>query len=78
MSVEALPLNGMANSNADIAAHLREQAQWVEQGAWDDLRNVYLVFERIDGRIERATCGQPCDLARAVGVLYMAAVQAST
>lgn len=73
----ALPLNGTANTNADIAAHLREQADWVDEGSYDDIRNVFMVFEMADGTIRRQTCGAPCDLARALGVLSIAIIRAS-
>jgi hypothetical protein len=72
-----LPLGGMANSNADIAAHLREMADWLEEEDASELRNAFLIFERADGTITRRTCGQPCDLARAVGILGIAASRAA-
>ena len=78
MSIEVLPNNGYAPSNADIAAHLDEQAEWLLADDAKPVRNVFLVFEMMDGSISRQTCGAPCDLARAMGVLAMAISQAST
>jgi hypothetical protein len=71
-----IPLGGMCNSNADIAAHLREMAQWIEDDE-DEFRNVFMVIERRDGTLTRRTCGQPCDLARTMGILSIAAARAA-
>jgi hypothetical protein len=53
----ALPLNGFAPSNDAIAAHLREQADWVDQGEYGGIRNVLMVFEMADGSLRRQTWG---------------------
>ncbi len=71
-----MPLGGMCNSNADIAAHLREMAQWIEEDE-DEFRNIFMIIERKDGTLTRRTCGQPCDLARAMGVLHVAMTRAA-
>ena len=71
----SLPLTGCAHSNKDIAACLREQADWMEEENANELRNVYLVIERADGSIYRQTIGQHCDVARAIGVITMACIQ---
>ncbi len=55
-----------------------DQSDVVRMGGYGDLRNAYIVIETIDGRLIRQTCGAPCDLARAIGVLTMAAAQAAT
>ncbi|MCA8026429.1 hypothetical protein [Burkholderia cepacia] len=73
----SLPLNGFAPTNPDVAQHLREQAEWIECGEYGDVRNVFLVIETTDGRLIRQTCGAPCDRARAVGILTIAAARAS-
>lgn len=72
-----LPNNGFAPSNADIAKHLREQADWIESADAHPLRNVVLVLEYEDGILRRQTCGQPLDLARMTGLLFMAASRAA-
>lgn len=66
--LKVLPLVGFAPSNKDIAAHLREQADWIEMTEVN-IRSVFMVIEREDGSLYRQTCGQPCDKASALGVL---------
>lgn len=75
--IVALPNNGFAPSNSDIANHLREQADWMEENDAAPLTNVVIVFELEDGSIRRQVCGQPIDRARMVGLLTMAATQAA-
>lgn len=75
--IKALPLNGFAPSNADIAAHLRDQADMVESGQFGDMRNIFMVYEDATGQIKRQICGSPCDRARMIGVLTMACAQAA-
>jgi len=70
-----LPLNGFAPTNEDIAKHLREQAESIENGQFGDLRNVFIVYEGVDGQITRQNCGAPCDLAREAGILFVAAAR---
>lgn len=70
--IASLPLTGFAPDNASIAAHLREQADWLESEDAKPVRNVFLIFEDADGELRRQTCGHACDLARAVGVITMA------
>jgi len=77
-TIKSLPLNGFAPTNAEIAKHLREQADWVEGGGFGDLRTVFIVYEPVEGELTRQTAGAPCDLARAMGILFMAIAQAST
>lgn len=71
--ISALPNTGFAPSNESIAKHLREQAEFIEAG--DPVRNVFMVVELADGSVYRATMGQPCDLARAIGVLTVACIR---
>lgn len=71
MTVEAFPNNGYAPTGESIASHLREIAQWIEEG--EEVANIYMIFEKPDGKIYRRVCGQPVDRARVCGVLQMAA-----
>ena len=41
------------------------------------VRNVILILEYSDGDLRRQTMGAPCDLARAIGLLTIAAARAS-
>lgn len=77
MNIVQLDKTGFAPSNDDIAAHLRDIADWVEGGSYGGLRNAVLILETDDGDLQRLTCGQPCDLARVVGMLMIAAQRAS-
>lgn len=73
----SVPLTGFASTNEAIAAHLRDCAQSVEDGHWGDLRNIFIVMEPVEGNLIRQTCGAPCDLARAIGILQIAIIRAS-
>ena len=75
--VKQMPNTGFAPNNASIAKHLREQADWMEESDAAPIRNVYLVIEITDGTLHRQTIGMPCDLARALGILTIAAVRGS-
>jgi len=75
--ITALPQTGFAPNNQSIAAHLRQQADWFEAKDAAPVRNVVLVIEYCDGDLRRQTMGLPCDLARATGLLLMAATRAS-
>jgi hypothetical protein len=76
-NLKELPNTGFAPSNESIAKHLREQADWIEEDD-DPIRNIFIIIEHTDGTLRRQICGQPCDLARAVGVMTIACVRAST
>lgn len=78
MTVVALPLTGFAPTNDEVAKHLRSLADEIEQqgGYYGDLRTVVLIMETKEGLLHRATCGAPCDLARVIGLLNLAAVRA--
>jgi len=76
-NITSLPKTGFAPSNKDIAAHLREQADWMEAEDAVPVRNVILILEYSDGDLRRQTMGAPCDLARAIGLLTIAAARAS-
>jgi hypothetical protein len=77
-SLVEIPNNGFAPTNADIAKHLREQANWLADDDAKPLRTVILVMEYDDGRLRRQVCGKPIDIARTTGLLLMAASRAST
>ncbi|MDP2806020.1 MAG: hypothetical protein Q8O24_08790 [Gallionellaceae bacterium] len=72
--IKQLPNTGFAPSNASIAKHLREQADWIEEDE-DAVRNVFIVIEHADGTLRRQTMGMQCDLARAIGVLTVACIR---
>lgn len=72
--IAVLPNNGFAPSNDGIAKHLREQAQWIEESD-TPIRNVYVIVETCDGEVYRNTCGEPCDLARAIGVIQTSLIR---
>ena len=75
-TIKQLPNNGFAPSNASIAGHLREQADWIDEDP-EPVRNVYIVIERADGTLKRQTVGMPCDTARLVGILTIACIRAA-
>ena len=70
-----LPHTGFAPSNADIAKHLRELADWIDEDDAAQLRSVFLTIEYMDGSVSRRTMGHPCDLARALGVTTISIVR---
>ena len=77
--IKVLPNNGMAPNNECVAAHLREQADWMLEPDAKDVRNVVLLIEYTDGSLRRQPCGDPrLDLARMVGLLQIAAARAAT
>ena len=76
-NLTALPQTGYAPNNKAIAAHLRQLADWMELPDAAPVKNVVLVMEYCDGDLRRQTVGAPCDRARVIGLLTMAAVQAS-
>ena len=72
--IKHLPNTGFAPSNASIAKHLREQADWIEEDT-EPVRNVFIVIEKADGTLHRQAMGMHCDLARAIGVLTIACIR---
>jgi len=76
-NLTALPQTGYAPNNKAIAAHLRQQADWMELDDAAKVKTVVLVLEDCDGVLRRQTMGAPCDRARVVGLLTMAAARAS-
>jgi len=73
----SLPQTGYAPNNKAIAAHLRQQADWMELSDAAPVKNVVLVMEYCDGDLRRQTVGAPCDRARVIGLLTIAAARAS-
>lgn len=78
MSVHNLPLNGHAPNNMDIAKHLLQMAESIATDGYGGVRTVVLLIETEDGELIRNTCGASCDLARAMGLLAIAAARGST
>lgn len=74
--IYSLPLNGTANSNEDIAAHLREQVGWMLEEDATPISNLWLLIETSDGRLVRSCCGQRCDVTRSIGIYMCAIMQA--
>lgn len=70
----ALPLSGHAPDLASLAAHLREQADWVESGQHGEVRRIILVFEAGDG-LFRQVIGQHTSRMETVGLLTMMAAE---
>lgn len=75
-TVHALAPTGLASTNADVAANLRELATWIEEGRYGQVQSVVAVIEA-GGDVARFTTGRPIDRARAVGLLSMAIHRAS-
>lgn len=75
MKVVNFPLNGHAQTNADVAKHLLQMANWVMEDEFGNVRNIVFIIETQEGNLYRRTCGQSCDLARAVGLLAIAAAR---
>lgn len=73
-----LEFPGYVTANKDIAAYLRELADHFEHPDTEQLHSLVILVETQDGRINRSHAGKPQDLARVVGLLTMAAAQAST
>lgn len=73
-NIVALPLNGHAPDAMTIAAHLREQAEWVESGQQGNVQRVIILYECDDG-IRRQVIGEPQDRARVIGVLTIMAAK---
>ena len=76
-NLKSLPLNGLAPSNSDVAAHLQQQAEWMLESDAKEVVNAFLVIEYEDGEIRRQVCGRPCDLARTNGVLHMSIIKST-
>lgn len=70
-NIKALPTNGFANCNADVANFLRELADNVERGDSGEVRQIVAIIEA-GGESETWIGGGPCDNARIVGVMQIA------
>ncbi len=73
MTVIQMRLNGYAPSNEDIANSLRSLAIEIGTEETSPVRNVVIVIEYEDGDLQRFTCGKNIDIARACGLLTIAA-----
>jgi len=75
MNIIELEKTGFAPSNESIAAHLEEQAKWIREGNYDDVRTVIVLIESVGGELTRNICGTACDLARVTGLLMVSAAR---
>ena len=73
--IALLPNTGHAPNNAAVAAHLREQADWVEQGLQGNVDTVLVITETSDGGLIMHVAGKPNDAARIAGLLHMAGIR---
>lgn len=71
-ALHVLTNNGHAPDAKTLAAHLREQADWIESGVIEDVVSIMVIFERTDGTLHRNTCGRSVSLAEAIGLLEIA------
>lgn len=73
-NIKRMPTTGHANCNEDVAKFLREMADNVESGAYGTIRQLMATIES-GGEIETWVAGGPCDNARIVGLMNMAALK---
>jgi hypothetical protein len=73
----ALPLNGLAPNNTAIAAHLREQADWVEKGDHGNVTQIVMLIES-DDSLFRQCFGETIDRSRVIGLLTIMAARMAT
>lgn len=71
-NIAALPTTGHANCKEDVARFLREMADNVEVGNYGEIRQLMVTIEA-DGNLDTWVAGGPCDNARILGLLHMAA-----
>lgn len=64
---------GYAPTNKDVASHLREWADAIEEA--DECYGTVILVMEVDGEIRRAVMGGPNDRARVTGVLFHAATR---
>lgn len=75
-TLAALPTTGYANCNEDVAKFLREMADGIEAGKYGQIRQLMTTIEA-GGKVETWVAGGPCDNARIVGLLHIAAIEFS-
>lgn len=63
------------NNEDDISTQLKLLSKDIEENG--NIKTAFIVLETKDGYIDRYTLGEPCDRARALGVLIMSIAQAS-
>lgn len=73
-NLKSMPITGFANCNADVANFLREMADNIEAGGHGEIRQVALIME-FDGEVNTWVAGGPCDNARVVGIMSLAAAR---
>lgn len=70
--IYALPNNGRAVSNDELAAHLEEQAMWLRESDSKEIDNIMVICFNSDGTIHRTNCGLHMSSAEALGQLFRA------
>lgn len=71
-NLKEVPRTGYAVSNTDIAAYLHDLADNISRGDQGEVRQLVVVVEAA-GELEIWVAGGPCDNARVVGLLTLAA-----
>lgn len=71
-NIAALPTTGHANCKEDVASFLREMADNVEKGEHGEIRQMLVILEA-GGDVDTWISGGPCDNARILGLMHMAA-----
>jgi hypothetical protein len=67
-----LPLSGHCNTNADIAAHLRELADQIEGLTTSPVDNIILLSVFADGgQVDIAIVGKPLERVQLAGLLAL-------
>ena len=70
--IYALPNNGRAVTNDELAAHLEEQAMWLRQPDSREVDNIMVICFNSDGTIHRTNCGLRMNSVEALGQLFRA------
>lgn len=73
-NVALLPNNGHAPTKEAIAAHLREQADWIENGNYPDVTRVVTVLE-FDGQTRVGVAGEPTSITYLLGLMHFAMIR---
>ncbi len=73
-NLAALPTTGHANCKEDVARFLREMADNVEVGNYGEIRQMMVTIEA-SGNLDTWVAGGPCDNARILGLMNMAALK---
>lgn len=70
-NVTDLPLRGHCNTNADLAAHLRDLAQHIEGLTNAPLQNIVIISLFCDGDVDSTVIGQPIDTLSMAGLFAL-------